>query len=122
MVVYLSYNVAGTTNLAGLKQLLLVYKPDYVFLQEIIGTKEHLEAHLGGDYNCQVNVDMDNMNQPGTAVAWKSSLEVVVVPICIESSLVSQIKISDKSKVTQNLIPSNFDFMHCVSKIAHFRH
>ena len=40
MVVYLSYNVAGSNNLAGLKQLLVAHRPDYVFMQEVSVTKE----------------------------------------------------------------------------------
>ena len=39
MVVYLSYTVAGRADLAGLKQLILQFKPDYIFLQEMLGTK-----------------------------------------------------------------------------------
>ena len=56
MVVYLSYNVAGRADLAGLKQLIIQFKPDYVFLQEMVGTKESLD----GQYDCQVNVDAEN--------------------------------------------------------------
>ena len=52
MVVYLSYNVAGRADLAGLKQLIIQFKPEYVFLQEMVGTKESLEANLGGQYDC----------------------------------------------------------------------
>ena len=60
MVVHLSYNVAGRADLAGLKQLIIQFKPDYVFLQEMVGTKETLEANLGGQYDCQVNFDAEN--------------------------------------------------------------
>ena len=81
MVVYLSYNTAGSNNLAGLKQLLVAHRPDYVFMQEVSATKEQMEAHLGRSYCCQVNVDPENPNQPGSAVAWRSSMEVMVTPV-----------------------------------------
>ena len=81
MVVYLSYNVAGRADLAGLKQLIIQFKPDYIFLQEMVGTKESLEANLGGQYDCQVNVDAENVNQPGCALAWRSMLEVEAVSV-----------------------------------------
>ena len=64
---------AGLTY-AGLKQLIIQFKPDYIFLQEMVGTKEHLDANLGGEYECQVNVDVQNANQPGCALAWRSML------------------------------------------------
>ena len=57
MVVYLSYNVAGSNNLAGLKQLLVAHRPDYVFMQEVSVSKEQMEVHLGSSYRCQVNVE-----------------------------------------------------------------
>ena len=81
MVVYLSYNVAGSNNLAGLKQLLVAHRPDYGFMQEVSVTKRQMEAHLGSSYRCQVNVDPDNPNQPGSAVAWRSSMEVLVTSV-----------------------------------------
>ena len=81
MVVYLSYNVAGRADLAGLKQLIIQFKPDYIFLQEMVGTKEHLDANLGGEYECQVNVDVENAKQPGCALAWRSMLEVEAVSV-----------------------------------------
>ena len=81
MVIFLSYNVAGSNNLAGLKQLLVAHRPDYVFMQEVSITKEQMEAHLGSSYRCQVNVDPENLNQPGFAVSWRSSMEVLVTSV-----------------------------------------
>ena len=80
MVVFLSYNVAGSSTLSGLKQLLVTYRPDYIFLQEVAATREQVGAHLGREYECQVNVEEES-SQPGTAVAWRSSLEVEVIPV-----------------------------------------
>ena len=48
MVVYISYNIAGRNDLAGLAQLLVEFKPDYVFMQEVTVSKERLEANLVG--------------------------------------------------------------------------
>ena len=80
MVIHLSYNVAARSDLVGLGQLVDRLKPDYVFLQEVAVSKEHLEAHLGREYNCQVNIEPDS-SKPGSAVAWRSGMEVQVVPM-----------------------------------------
>ena len=70
--------------MVGFGQLLVEFKPDYVFMQEVTVSKERLEANLGRFYNCQVNVDPKNPDQPGTAVAWRTSIsvEVVLVVTC----------------------------------------
>ena len=81
MVVYISYNIAGRNDLAGLAQLLVEFKPDYVFMQEVTVSRERLEANLGRFYNCQVNTDPENLDQPGTAVAWRANIAVEVVPV-----------------------------------------
>ena len=81
MVVHLSYNVASRNDLAGLGQLMVTYKPDFVFLQEVTRSKEQLEAILGRSYDCQVNLNPDDENQPGTAVAWRNTLDVEVIPV-----------------------------------------
>ena len=57
MVVYISYNIAGRNDLAGLGQLLVEFKPDYVFMQEVTVSKERLEANP--DFVC-VSLDMKN--------------------------------------------------------------
>ena len=77
----MSYNVAGGSSLAGLNQLVISHKPDYIFLQEVVVSTEQLEAHLGRKYRCQVNTDSENEKQPGTAIAWKSDLKVEVEPV-----------------------------------------
>ena len=81
MVVYMSYNVVGRNDLAGLGQLLVKFKPDYIFMQEVMATKERIEANLGRHYKCQVNTDPENPDQPGTAVAWRVGIKVEVVPV-----------------------------------------
>ena len=72
--------MAARSDLAGLGQLVDHFKPDYVFLQEVAVSKEHLEEHLGREYNCQVNIEPDS-SKPGSAVAWRSGMEVQVVPM-----------------------------------------
>ena len=76
MVVHLSYNIAGRADLAGLKQLLVRYKPDFIFMQEVVVSKDQIIAHIGREYDCQVNVDIENEDQPGTAIAWRTGLVV----------------------------------------------
>ena len=48
------------------------------FKQEVAVSKERLLANLGRCFICQVNVDTGNPDQPGTAVAWSTSLYVEV--------------------------------------------
>ena len=71
---------------------LVEFKPDYVFMQEVTVSKERLEANLGRFYNCQVNVDPENPDQPGRAVAWRTSivLKVVLVVTCRLQRLMSE--------------------------------
>ena len=44
MVVHISYNIAGRNDLAGLGQLIATHRPDYIFLQEVMVTREQLEG------------------------------------------------------------------------------
>jgi hypothetical protein len=50
-------------------------------MQEVSRSEEQLEAILGRSYDCQVNLNPDDQNQPGTAVAWRNNLEVEVIPV-----------------------------------------
>ena len=65
-------------DLAELGQLLVGFRPDFIFMQEVTRSKEQLEAILGRSYDCQVNLNPDDVNQPGTAVAWRNTMEVEV--------------------------------------------
>ena len=78
---YLSYNIAGSSNLAGLRQLILMFKPIIIFLQEVTLTSEQLIAVVGNDYSAISNIDNEESCKPGTATLWKSQIEAVVVNI-----------------------------------------
>ena len=47
MVVHISYNIAGRNDLSGLGQLIATHRPDYIFLQEVMVTREQLEGQDG---------------------------------------------------------------------------
>ena len=78
--VYISYNIGTSSNLAGLQQLVDMYKPKFVFLQECTLDSLTLQAVLkGGDYLGVSNIDDLDRNKPGTATLWLKGLEGVVV-------------------------------------------
>ena len=66
-------------DLAQLDQLLVGFRPDFVFMQEVAVLKERLQANLGRCFICQVNVDTGNPDQSGAALAWRTSISVEVV-------------------------------------------
>ena len=77
----LSYNVNGSSNLAGLNQLIDIHRPTLIFLQEVLVTAVQCQALLPRHYLCEVNNDPDNPTRPGNAVIWRDSLDVTVTNI-----------------------------------------
>ena len=55
----LSYNVGSNSHLSGLTQLLDIYSPNFVFLQEISICNDQLNGYLGYKYEgiCNRNPD-----------------------------------------------------------------
>ena len=77
-MIILSYNVAGGSNLSGLNQLLTMFKPKLVFLQEVTLTSGQLKAVLGGQYDGVCNIDSENSKKPGVAIVWQIGVNVEV--------------------------------------------
>ena len=77
-LIFLSYNVGCSKSLAGLNQLLDMYKPSFVFLQEILMNSANLTSLLGHSYKGISNIDTLDLNKPGTACIWRSHLNVEV--------------------------------------------
>ena len=64
-------------NLAGLTTMMIEYKLDIIFLQEVKLTDEELGSkveRLG--YKCKVNINKDDISKPGTAIVWRSTLTI----------------------------------------------
>ena len=78
---YLSYNVANSSSLAGLNQLLTIFNPLIIFLQELTLTSEQLVTQVGGHYDGLSNIDEDDSFKPGNAVLWRKGLDIVVTNI-----------------------------------------
>ena len=71
----LSYNVASSSNLAGLTQLLNIFKPKVVFLQEVCLDTQSLLSIIGNVYTGQSNLDPNDINKPGTAILWSNEFK-----------------------------------------------
>ena len=71
----LSYNVASSNDLAGLSQLLTIFEPHIVFIQEITLNSTQLLTISGNSYTGEVNLDPNDHNKPGTAILWLKHLK-----------------------------------------------
>ena len=70
----ISYNVASGAHLAGLHRILSVYKPTFVFLQEVTLNTFQLNTLLGPNYEGECNIDSLDPQKPGTAIIWLKGL------------------------------------------------
>ena len=77
----ISYNVGSNSHLAGLQQLVNMYKPDIVFVKEICLNSEQFLIQLGSEYKGVSNVDEADSRRPGTAIGYKDNLECKVTNI-----------------------------------------
>ena len=72
-----SLNIGMKNNLGGLRDLILVNKFDMIFLQEIRLSNDELQAKINNlGYHCQVNIDVEELSKPGTAILWRSSIQI----------------------------------------------
>ena len=75
LISFLSLNVGGSTNLAGLNMTLNLMSFDVIFVQEIKSSQLQLDAlvqKLG--FSSLVNIDTNDSEKPGTALIWKNSI------------------------------------------------
>ena len=73
---FLTLNIGGRRDLAGLTSIISEYKLDIVFLQEVMLTNEELTNEVSkSGFMCNVN-NADESSKPGTAIIWRSSLHV----------------------------------------------
>ena len=79
--IYISYNVAGSSSLSGVSQLIKSFDPLFIFLQEIYLSTEQLHTHVGDNYLGVSNIENNGIRKPGSAVLWKSEVNAVVTNI-----------------------------------------
>ena len=73
----LSLNIGLKSDLTDLLTLISVHKLDVVMLQEVRITDEQINQQLGNHgFTGKVNIDVENPQIPGTALAWRSTLPI----------------------------------------------
>ena len=85
----LSLNIGLKSDLAGLLTLISVHRLDLILLQEVRMTDEQINQQLGTHgFTGMVNVDAEDPQKPGTALAWRSTLPIkqvsTVVPCRVQ--------------------------------------
>ena len=75
---FLSYNIASSSSLSGISQLINTFEPLIIFLQEVTINTEQLLAQVNGSFNGLSNIDPEDARKPGTAVLWNKELGVTV--------------------------------------------
>ena len=78
---FLSYNVASSTSLSGVSQLIDQLNPIFVFLQEVTISTEQLSTQFGNNYSGICNIDPNYERKPGTAILWKKEVEVEITNV-----------------------------------------
>ena len=74
----ISYNVASSSHLSGLNQLISIHQPIFAFLQEVTLDTNSLNSILPSLYKGESNLDPDCPNKPGTAIIWLRDQNVTV--------------------------------------------
>ena len=72
---FLTLNIGMSSSLAGLSAIVDFEDIDVVFLQEICLTSDQIEQFLRG-YRAVSNIDQENINRPGIALAWRQEIPV----------------------------------------------
>ena len=80
----LSLNVGMQCNIAGVVDIIRLHKLDIICLQEIRLTDSELESKVASlGFNCKVNIDINDMSKPGTAILWRAALPISdLVNVC----------------------------------------
>ena len=74
----LSYNVASNKLLSGLLQLMDIFNPHLIFIQEITLSTCHLNSIVGPFYEGICNIDGEDSRKPGNACIWLKGMQVRV--------------------------------------------
>ena len=65
---FLSLNIGMKSNLAGLLTMIVDYKLDIIFLQEVKLTDDELGCKVARfGYKCKVNINIEELSKPGSA-------------------------------------------------------
>ena len=99
-----SHNVGGSTRLK-VNDLLNRFKPDVLSLQEnVLKTNELKDMVRRQGYEAECN--FDESEKPGTAMIWKTNLQVLAPPQPIEARTVQVLKVRDR-RTGGNLVMVN---------------
>ena len=79
----ISNNVGCSNNLSGLNQIISLFNPIFIFLQEVTISTEQLLSQLNSNYLGMCNIDTTDgeTRKPGTAILWMREIEAVVIDI-----------------------------------------
>ena len=69
--------VANSSSLAGLNQLISIFDPLIVFLQEVTITSEQLLSQINGNFMALSNINPEDSGEPGTATISRTNLDIV---------------------------------------------
>ena len=78
-ITFLTYNVASSHHLSGVNQLIANFAPLFLFLQEVTINTTQINAIIDRNYKGECNLDPNDPRKPGTAVVWRSDIQVEVV-------------------------------------------
>ena len=74
---FLSLNVGGSSNLAGLSMKISITKFDVILLQEVKSSQNQIDSLVSRfGFKSLVNIDIEDINKPGTALLWRSTFPV----------------------------------------------
>ena len=80
-----SLNTGMSENLAGLVNFIKNYNLDIIFLQEVRLTNDQILTKVGGlGYSVEVNINEEDSSKPGTAIVWKSSLQIINFGVLVQ--------------------------------------
>ena len=80
LVNFLSLNVGGNSNLAGLSMTISLLNFDVILLQEVKSTQSQVESLVSRfGFSTLVNIDHNDFKKPGTALIWKNTIPLTGV-------------------------------------------
>ena len=80
LIKFLSLNVGGKSNLAGLCMTMSLVNFDIILLQEVKLSQSEVEVLVCRfGFSSLVNIDPDDSNKPGTALIWRNTIPIVAV-------------------------------------------
>ena len=105
---FLSFNIGMKSNLAGLLTMIVDYKLDIIFLQEVKLSDDELGSKVARfGYKCKVNINIEELSKPGTAIVWRSTLSIKEVNTVVTCR--AQVAVLDGYALLNIYAPSGSD-------------